>query len=53
MIYKYSFKLLLLVISIMFIFWTFNHVNPWIAILIGFFGLTYLVNSLTNFFKNK
>jgi hypothetical protein len=44
MIYKHSFRLLLALLFIFIVFWSFNHVNPWISILLGFGGLTFLAN---------
>ena len=33
--------------------WVFNHVNPWIAIVIGIAYLAYLINLITNISKSK
>jgi hypothetical protein len=53
MIYKYSFKVLIFLVSVFTIIWSFNHVNPWASLLLGFLGITYLLNILYNNLKNK
>jgi len=53
MIYKIIFKLLLFFVVFYGGLWSFNHINPWFGILIIIILLSYLINNLFNFFKQK
>lgn len=52
MIYKYSAIVILIIAFIYGSFWTFNHIDAWLGIVVFIVGGVYLINQLLNL-KNK
>lgn len=53
MIYKTIFQLLLYAVLFYGGLWSFNHINPWIGILIIVLIISYLINKIYKFLKQK
>jgi hypothetical protein len=53
MIYKTAFQILLFAISFYAGIWMFNHLNPWVGILLIIAIIIFSINKLFNYFKKR